>query len=82
MYSKRKFYALEVMCRERAGAAKKDMDYWLAEAEEWTRVRRSCNGSERLTSSPELTSSGNCRTTWIQKFFPIRRRACRCRKGR
>jgi hypothetical protein len=55
MDSKSQFYALEVMCRERAAAATKEMDYWLAEAEEWARDRLSCNyGSEPLTSSPEL----------------------------
>lgn len=55
MYSKNQFYSLEVMCCERAAAAKKEMDFWLAEAEEWARVRLSCNcGSEPLTSSPEL----------------------------
>ena len=34
MYSKIQFYDLEVMCHERAAAARKEMDYWLAEAEE------------------------------------------------
>jgi len=27
------------MCRERATLAKKEMDYWLAEAEEWKRLK-------------------------------------------
>lgn len=27
------------MCRERAALAKKDMEYWLAEAEEWRRLK-------------------------------------------
>jgi len=31
------------MCRERAAAARKEMDYWLAEAEEWERFRLSLN---------------------------------------
>jgi hypothetical protein len=40
MYSRRQFAALELMCRERAALAKKEMEYslaqyWLAEAEEW-----------------------------------------------
>jgi hypothetical protein len=39
MYSKSQFYALEVMCRERAAVAAKELEYWLAEAEEWARVR-------------------------------------------
>ena len=40
MYSKSQLHALEVMCRERAVVAAKEMEYWLAEAEEWAaRVR-------------------------------------------
>jgi len=40
MYSRAQFAALELMCRERAALAKKEMEYslaeyWLAEAEEW-----------------------------------------------
>ena len=40
MYSRKEFAALELMCRERAALAKKEMEhalalYWLAEAEEW-----------------------------------------------
>jgi hypothetical protein len=40
MYSRTQFAALELMCRERATLAKKEMEYslaeyWLAEAEEW-----------------------------------------------
>jgi hypothetical protein len=40
MYSRMEFAALELMCRERAALAKKEMEYslaeyWLAEAEEW-----------------------------------------------
>jgi hypothetical protein len=38
MYSKDQFYVLEVMCRQRAAVARKEMEYWLNEAEEWTRV--------------------------------------------
>ena len=58
MYSKSQFYSLEVMCRERAAAATKERDYWLAEAEEWAEVRLDCNyGSEPLTSSPDLMPS-------------------------
>ena len=55
MYSKSQFYALEVMCRERAVIAAKELEYWLAEAEEWARVRT--HGDEPLTSSPELAPS-------------------------
>ena len=40
VYSRTQFAALELMCRERAALAKKEMEYslaeyWLAEAEEW-----------------------------------------------
>jgi hypothetical protein len=40
MYSRKQFAALELMCRERAALARKEMEYslaeyWLAEAEEW-----------------------------------------------
>ncbi len=38
MYSKSQFYALEVMCHQRAAIARKEMEYWLNEAEEWTQV--------------------------------------------
>jgi hypothetical protein len=55
MYSKSQFYALEVMCRERAVAAAKESEYWLAEAEEWARVRN--GGDEPLINSPELIPS-------------------------
>jgi hypothetical protein len=48
MYSDSQFVALEIMCRERATLAKKEMKhwqteakYWLAEAEEWRRFRES-----------------------------------------
>jgi hypothetical protein len=34
MCSRNKFATLENMCRERAALAKKEMDYWLSEAEE------------------------------------------------
>jgi hypothetical protein len=65
MYSKSQFYSLEVMCRERAAAATKEKDYWLAEAEEWAQVRLACNyGSEPLTSSPEPMPSARCKTSW------------------
>jgi hypothetical protein len=58
MYSKSQFHALEVMCRERAAVATKEMEYWLAEAEEWARVRSSVNyDGQPLSSSPELAPS-------------------------
>lgn len=41
MDSQTRFYALDVMCRERARLADKEANYWLAEAEEWARLRQS-----------------------------------------
>jgi hypothetical protein len=41
MNSKDQFAALEGMCRERAALAKKETEYWLAEAEEWKQLRKS-----------------------------------------
>jgi hypothetical protein len=37
----RNFSTLEKMCRERARMAEKEMSYWLAEAEEWARLKSS-----------------------------------------
>ena len=45
MDSQNQFYALEVMCRERAAVTKKEMIYWLTEAEEWARFRKSSDQS-------------------------------------
>ena len=60
MYSKNQIYSLEVICY---AAGKKEMDFWLADAEEWARVRLSCNyGSEPLISSPELMPFARCKT--------------------
>jgi len=44
MYSKEEFAVLELMCREVAELAKREMEYslseyWLAEAEEWKQVK-------------------------------------------
>jgi hypothetical protein len=47
MDSKSQFYALEVMCRERAAMARKEMEYWLNEAEEWTQLRKANHQSPR-----------------------------------
>jgi hypothetical protein len=52
MYSKGQFYALEVMCRERARLADRESNYWLAEAEEWARLRQSCNQRPSSSSEP------------------------------
>jgi hypothetical protein len=52
MDSKSRFYALEVMCRERARLADKESNYWLAEAEEWARLRQSGKQWARSSSKP------------------------------
>ena len=41
MNSKSQFAALEVMCRERAALARKELEYWEEEAEEWRRLAES-----------------------------------------
>jgi hypothetical protein len=50
------FYALEVMCRDRARLADKEANYWLAEAEEWARLRQSCNQRHSLAEKEPLGS--------------------------
>ena len=64
MYSRTQFAALELMCRERAALAKKEMEYslaeyWLAEAEEWKEFKD-------LADPTRIT---NCSTL---ERFPIR----------
>jgi hypothetical protein len=39
MNSKSQFAALEMMSRAKAAAARKEMEYWLAEADEWKRLQ-------------------------------------------
>jgi hypothetical protein len=41
MRSINNFAAQEGMCRERASVAKREMEYWLTEAEEWKKLRES-----------------------------------------
>jgi hypothetical protein len=53
MYSKNQFYALEAMCRQRAAVARKEMEYWLNEAEEWTQVSdMAASNSTLRTAAP------------------------------
>jgi hypothetical protein len=54
MDSKCQFYALEVMSRERAAAARKEMEYWLNEAQEWEQLRKAA-------SVPMSSGSGSLR---------------------
>jgi hypothetical protein len=51
MDAKRRFQALETMCRERARVAGEDEKYWLGEADEWARFARS---ADPLIQSPSL----------------------------
>lgn len=39
MNSQEQFAGFEFMCLARAALAKKEMEYWLAEAEEWKQLR-------------------------------------------
>jgi len=39
MNSQEQFAAFEFMCRARAALVRKEMEYWLAEAEEWNQLR-------------------------------------------
>jgi hypothetical protein len=60
MNSKDQFAALEVMSRERAAVAKKEMEYWLAEAEEWKQLRESPDPSvERGVTTIEGYTGSN-----------------------
>jgi hypothetical protein len=38
MDQRKRFSVLETMCRERAQIAKKEFEYWLAEADEWAHL--------------------------------------------
>jgi hypothetical protein len=57
MYSKSQFCDLEAMCHERAAAARKEGDYWLAE--EWARFRLSCNLQQVDSSEPSQSTKLN-----------------------
>jgi hypothetical protein len=41
MNSKSQFAALEMMSRAKAALARKEMEYWLSEADEWKRLQES-----------------------------------------
>jgi hypothetical protein len=43
MDSKSQFYALEVMSLERAAVARKEMEYWLNEAQEWAQLGKAAS---------------------------------------
>ncbi|MGA2995847.1 hypothetical protein [Bradyrhizobium sp.] len=52
MISKNQFAAFEFMCRERAALARKDMEYWLAEAQEWKELSNSTASLLDANSAP------------------------------
>jgi hypothetical protein len=58
MDSKCQFYALEVMCRERTAMARKEMEYWLNEAEEWAQLRKAGRHSRAVDDASLETPAG------------------------
>ena len=51
------------MCRKRAALAKKEMDYWLSEAEEWKQLSNPVESSgtiELVCLNPQLANEGKC----------------------
>jgi hypothetical protein len=60
MDSKSQFYALEIMSRECAAIARKEMEYWLNEAEEWAQLRKANHqalGAEQASRSSSKPSA-------------------------
>jgi hypothetical protein len=59
--SRKRFSALETMCRERAQLAKREFEYWLAEADEWARYKESSDPSIEVSGfqSSELSASSS-----------------------
>jgi hypothetical protein len=51
--SHEQFAAFEFMCRARAALAKKEMEYWLAEAEEWKQLRQLPEPSIQERGTPD-----------------------------
>jgi hypothetical protein len=64
MYSRKQFAALEAMCRELAALARKEMEYslmeyWLAEAEDWKRLKQSAPFKERIANGSNDLAGSN-----------------------
>ena len=57
MDAKSRFFALEVLCRERARLADNEANYWLAEAEDWARFALSCDQRRPDQSKPGYASA-------------------------
>ena len=64
MYSKEEFAVLELMCREVAELAKREMEfslseYWLAEAEEWRRLKDAAPSMKTAHRLNDLVKANN-----------------------
>ena len=75
MDSKSQFYALEVMCRERAAVARKDLEYWLTEAEEWAQLRISGDQPDPPGSNVSRSTAPNDVTVAIVNLASFLRAA-------
>ena len=81
MDSRKRFSALETMCRERAQLAKREFEYWLAEADEWARYKEFLRSIHRGNSNPTRLVCGTSEHN--QKFIskpnmPKHARVCSC----
>ena len=74
MDSRKRFSALETMCRERAHLAKREFEYWLAEADEWARYRNSTDPSIEAIPTQLDWQSGLC-PSWVKRFRSFAARA-------
>jgi hypothetical protein len=62
MDSKTRFGALEMMCHQRAIVAREEMEYWLAEAEEWRQLKKSSDRFlEGMPTQPDWRKEANNR---------------------
>ena len=82
MDSRKRFSALETMCRERAQLAKREFEYWLAEADEWARYKEFLRSIHRGNSNPTRLVCGTLEQP-IKKFIarpnmPKHARVCPC----
>jgi hypothetical protein len=53
MNSQEQFAAFEFMCLARAALARKEMEYWLAEAEEWKQLKELPEPFEQGSFTPD-----------------------------
>ena len=81
MDSRKRFSALETMCRERAQLAKREFEYWVAEADEWARYKEFLRSINRGNSNPTRLVCGTSEHN--QQFIsrpnrPKHARVCSC----